>query len=153
MDGRHADFEYEGEMQADVALDYGLMKELYPFRTRLSGPANILIMPALHSADISAKLLQQLGATVIGPVLIGIGGRCRSSRSVPRSPISSPPPPSPPSTQGGKSDPASRWTNRRWINPAAKANLCDVPHAKREIGRSDPRGRRPAETARHMVFR
>jgi malate dehydrogenase (oxaloacetate-decarboxylating)(NADP+) len=71
MDGRHADFEYEGEMQADVALDYGLMKELYPF-TRLSGPANILIMPALHSANITAKLMKQLGETVIGPVLVGL---------------------------------------------------------------------------------
>jgi malate dehydrogenase (oxaloacetate-decarboxylating)(NADP+) len=71
MDGRHVDFEYEGEMQADVALDYGLMKELYPF-TRLSGPANILIMPALHSANITAKLMKQLGETVIGPVLVGL---------------------------------------------------------------------------------
>jgi malate dehydrogenase (oxaloacetate-decarboxylating)(NADP+) len=71
MDGRHVDFEYEGEMQADVALDYGLMKELYPF-TRLSAPANILIMPALHSANITAKLMKQLGETVIGPVLVGL---------------------------------------------------------------------------------
>jgi len=71
MDSRHVDFEYEGEMQADVALDYGLMKELYPF-TRLGGPANILIMPALHSANITAKLMKQLGETVIGPVLVGL---------------------------------------------------------------------------------
>jgi malate dehydrogenase (oxaloacetate-decarboxylating)(NADP+) len=71
LDGRHVDFEYEGEMQANVALDYGLMKQLYPF-SRLSGPANILIMPALHSANISAKLMQQLGETVIGPVLVGL---------------------------------------------------------------------------------
>jgi malate dehydrogenase (oxaloacetate-decarboxylating)(NADP+) len=47
------------------------MKQLYPF-SRLSGPANILIMPALHSANISAKLMQQLGETVIGPVLVGL---------------------------------------------------------------------------------
>jgi malate dehydrogenase (oxaloacetate-decarboxylating)(NADP+) len=67
------DFEYDGEMQANVALDFQLMRERYPF-CRLSGPANVLIMPALHSADISAKLLQQLGGgTVIGPILIGMG--------------------------------------------------------------------------------
>jgi malate dehydrogenase (oxaloacetate-decarboxylating)(NADP+) len=71
LDGRKVDFEYEGEMQADVALDYGLMKELYPF-SRLNGPANILIMPALHSANITAKLMKQLGETVIGPVLVGL---------------------------------------------------------------------------------
>jgi malate dehydrogenase (oxaloacetate-decarboxylating)(NADP+) len=66
------DFEYDGEMQANVALDFALMRERYPF-CRLTGPANVLIMPALHSADISAKLLQQLGGgTVIGPVLIGM---------------------------------------------------------------------------------
>ncbi len=67
------DFEYDGEMQANVALDFQLMRELYPF-CRLTGAANVLIMPALHSADISAKLLQQLGGgTVIGPILIGLG--------------------------------------------------------------------------------
>jgi malate dehydrogenase (oxaloacetate-decarboxylating)(NADP+) len=48
------------------------MQELYPF-CRLSGPANVLIMPALHSANISAKLLQQIGGgSVIGPLLIGL---------------------------------------------------------------------------------
>jgi malate dehydrogenase (oxaloacetate-decarboxylating)(NADP+) len=47
------------------------MKDLYPF-TRLRGPANILIMPALHSANITAKLMKQLGETVIGPVLVGL---------------------------------------------------------------------------------
>jgi malate dehydrogenase (oxaloacetate-decarboxylating)(NADP+) len=73
LDKRHVDFEYDGEMQANVALDFELMRERYPF-CRLSGPANILIMPALHSANISAKLLQHLGGgTVIGPVLIGLG--------------------------------------------------------------------------------
>jgi malate dehydrogenase (oxaloacetate-decarboxylating)(NADP+) len=66
------DFEYDGEMQANVALDFELMRERYPF-CRLSAPANILIMPALHSANISAKLLQHLGGgTVIGPVLMGL---------------------------------------------------------------------------------
>jgi malate dehydrogenase (oxaloacetate-decarboxylating)(NADP+) len=71
LDQRKPDFEYEGVMQADVALDFELMRRLYPF-SRLKGPANILVMPALHSANISAKLMQQLGGTVIGPVLMGL---------------------------------------------------------------------------------
>ena len=72
LDSMDVDFEYDGEMQANVALDYDLMRRIYPF-CRLSGPANVLIMPALHSANISAKLVQsaQIG-TVIGPVLIGL---------------------------------------------------------------------------------
>lgn len=65
------DFEYDGEMQANVALNPEVLK-LYPF-CRLSGPANILIMPALHSANICSKLLQELGGgTLIGPVLCGL---------------------------------------------------------------------------------
>jgi malate dehydrogenase (oxaloacetate-decarboxylating)(NADP+) len=72
LDKRQVDFEYDGEMGADVALDHGLMRRLYPF-CRLSGPANVLIMPALHTANVSAKLLSQLGGgTVIGPLLIGL---------------------------------------------------------------------------------
>jgi malate dehydrogenase (oxaloacetate-decarboxylating)(NADP+) len=71
LDARQVDFEYDGEMSADVALDPELMA-LYPF-CRLTGPANVLIMPALHTAHISGKLLQQLGGgTVIGPLLIGL---------------------------------------------------------------------------------
>ena len=71
LDRRQVDFEYDGEMAADVALDPELMA-LYPF-CRLTGPANVLIMPALHSANIAAKLLQQLGGgPVIGPLLIGL---------------------------------------------------------------------------------
>ena len=72
LDRMDVDFEYDGEMQANVALDYDLMRRIYPF-CRLSGPANVLIMPALHSANISSKLVQsaQIG-TVIGPVLIGL---------------------------------------------------------------------------------
>ena len=71
MDSRITDFEYDGEMSADVALNSDLRK-LYPF-SRLSGPANVLIMPALHSANISSKLLQELGrGTVIGPILVGL---------------------------------------------------------------------------------
>jgi malate dehydrogenase (oxaloacetate-decarboxylating)(NADP+) len=69
---RRVDFEYDGEMSADVALDAGLMRRLYPF-CRLSAAANILIMPELHSGNISAKLLAHLGGgTVIGPLLMGL---------------------------------------------------------------------------------
>jgi len=71
LDQRRVDFEYDGEMSADVALNPNLMAA-YPF-CRLSGPANVLIMPAFHSASISTKLLQELGgATVIGPLLVGL---------------------------------------------------------------------------------
>ncbi|HZP76166.1 MAG TPA: NADP-dependent malic enzyme [Pseudolabrys sp.] len=71
LDHRRVDFEYDGEMAADVALDPALMAA-YPF-CRLSGPANVLVMPAFHSASISTKLLQELGgATVIGPLLVGL---------------------------------------------------------------------------------
>jgi malate dehydrogenase (oxaloacetate-decarboxylating)(NADP+) len=71
LDRRKVDFEYDGEMQANVALNFGMMKELYPF-CRLTGPANVLIMPALHSANIVAKLMQELGGTAIGPILVGL---------------------------------------------------------------------------------
>lgn len=65
------DFEYEGELQADVAVNADLL-ERYPF-ARLSEPANILIMPGLHSANIASKLLKELGgSTLIGPVLCGL---------------------------------------------------------------------------------
>ena len=71
LDARTVDFEYDGEMSADVALD-PRMKEIYPF-CRLSGPANVLVMPDLHAASISARLLQKLGGgTVIGPILKGL---------------------------------------------------------------------------------
>ncbi len=64
-------FEFEGEMAADVALNSEL-RGIYPF-SRLSGPANVLIMPALHSASIASKLMQELGGgTVIGPILVGL---------------------------------------------------------------------------------
>jgi malate dehydrogenase (oxaloacetate-decarboxylating)(NADP+) len=72
LDKRRVDFEYDGEMAADVALDAKLMKQQYPF-CRLSGPANVLVMPAFHSASISTKMLQELGGcTVIGPLLVGL---------------------------------------------------------------------------------
>ena len=71
LDQRRLDFEYDGEMAADVALNRDLAAA-YPF-CRLTGPANVLIMPAFHSAAISTKMLQQLGgATVIGPLLVGL---------------------------------------------------------------------------------
>ena len=71
LDERGADFEYDGDMAADVALNPELMK-LYPF-CRLSGPANVLIMPAFHAASISTKMLRELGgATLIGPILVGL---------------------------------------------------------------------------------
>jgi len=72
LDSRRVDFEYDGEMSADVALDHELMRRVYPF-CRLSGPANVLVMPALHAANISAKLLQKMTrGTVFGPLLIGL---------------------------------------------------------------------------------
>ena len=88
LDQRRVDFEYDGEMSADVALNMEL-RDTYPF-CRLSGPANVLIMPAFHSASISTSLLKELGgATVIGPILVGtrparadrsaLGKRFRSS--------------------------------------------------------------------------
>src|ERR1700723_1000039 len=71
LDQKHVDFEYDGDMAADVALNMEL-REAYPF-CRLSGPANVLIMPAFHSASIATKMLQELGgATVIGPILVGL---------------------------------------------------------------------------------
>src|SRR4051794_6480931 len=71
LDQQRVDFEYDGEMAADVALSPDLMAA-YPF-CRLTGPANVLVMPAFHSAAISTKMLQALGgATVIGPLLVGL---------------------------------------------------------------------------------
>ena len=71
LDQRRVDFEYEGDMAADVALNPEAAAA-YPFN-RLTGPANVLIMPAFHSASISTKMLQELGgATVIGPMLVGL---------------------------------------------------------------------------------
>jgi len=68
---RRVDFEYEGEMTVDVALNAQAQAQ-YPF-SRLSGPANILVVPARHSASISVKLMQEMaGATVIGPILSGV---------------------------------------------------------------------------------
>ena len=71
LDKRGVDFEYEGEMTVDVALNAQAQVQ-YPF-SRLTGPANILVVPARHSASISVKLMQEMaGATVIGPILSGV---------------------------------------------------------------------------------
>ena len=72
LDGmKNIDFEYEGDMSADVALNTS-HKILYPF-SRLTGPANVLVMPAIHAASISTKLLESMSrATVIGPMLLGL---------------------------------------------------------------------------------
>ncbi|NJM50285.1 MAG: NADP-dependent malic enzyme [Sphingomonadales bacterium] len=71
LDQRKPDFEYEGDMPPDVALNPALMAR-YPF-CRLSAPANVLIMPGLQSANLSAKLLRELGGDrIIGPMLLGL---------------------------------------------------------------------------------
>jgi malate dehydrogenase (oxaloacetate-decarboxylating)(NADP+) len=71
LDERGVSFEYEGEMAPDVALNPKLMQN-YPF-SRLSEPANVLVMPGLQSANLSSKLLRELGGdSVIGPMLVGM---------------------------------------------------------------------------------
>ena len=71
LDAEDPGFEYEGEMAPDAALNPTVMA-LYPF-SRLSGPANVLIMPGLQSANLSAKLLRELGdAATVGPMMIGM---------------------------------------------------------------------------------
>ena len=81
LDKRGVDFEYEGEMTVDVALNAQAQAQ-YPF-SRLSGPAKILVVPARHSASISVKLMQEMaGATVIGPILSGIDNSIQICPSV-----------------------------------------------------------------------
>jgi malate dehydrogenase (oxaloacetate-decarboxylating)(NADP+) len=71
LDKRQVDFEYDGEIAVDVALDREKMA-LYPF-CRLTDTANVLIMPAVHSAAIATKLLQQIGGvSMMGPFLVGL---------------------------------------------------------------------------------
>ncbi len=71
LDSRRVDFEYDGEMGADVALNRELMAA-YPF-CRLTDTANVLVMPAFHSAAISTRMLQELGgAMVLGPLIVGL---------------------------------------------------------------------------------
>jgi malate dehydrogenase (oxaloacetate-decarboxylating)(NADP+) len=72
LDARGVDFEYDGEMGADVALDPALRAALYPF-CRLTGPANVLVCPGLHAAHILTKAVPRLtSATSIGPLLVGL---------------------------------------------------------------------------------
>ena len=71
LEQRGVSFEFEGEMAPDVALNPKLAAA-YPF-SRLSGPANVLVMPGLQSANLSAKLLRELGGdSMIGPILVGM---------------------------------------------------------------------------------
>jgi malate dehydrogenase (oxaloacetate-decarboxylating)(NADP+) len=71
LETRGVTFEFEGEMSPDVALNPRLAAA-YPF-SRLSGPANVLVMPGLQSANLSAKLLRELGGgSMIGPILVGM---------------------------------------------------------------------------------
>lgn len=80
LDTQSVDFEYDGEMSPDIALDHALMREAYPF-CRLTGAANVLVMPGLHSANITAKMLRKLGdGTVYGPILCGLS---KSAQIVP----------------------------------------------------------------------
>ena len=72
LEAMDVDFEFDGEMNAEVALDQDLMARVYPF-CRLSGPANVLIMPGLNAASIAPQLVHKLGGgTLIGPLLIGL---------------------------------------------------------------------------------
>jgi malate dehydrogenase (oxaloacetate-decarboxylating)(NADP+) len=72
LDGIKVDFEYEGEMGPDVALNSDMQRRFYPF-SRLSGPANVLVMPGLQSASLSAKLLRELGGeSIMGPYILGL---------------------------------------------------------------------------------
>ncbi len=72
LDTLQTDFEYEGEMGPDVALNHEMQAKYYPF-SRLSGPANILVMPGLQSANISSKLIRALGGEIaLGPYLMGM---------------------------------------------------------------------------------
>ena len=71
LDAQHAGFEYDGEMQVNVALSHDLLRNSFPF-CRLNGPANILIMPCLDAANIASKILEEFSSgTVVGPVLQG----------------------------------------------------------------------------------
>jgi malate dehydrogenase (oxaloacetate-decarboxylating)(NADP+) len=72
LDAEPRDFEYEGEMAPDLALDFEMQQRFYPF-SRLTGPANVLVMPGLQSANSVVKLLRSLGNdTILGPFLVGM---------------------------------------------------------------------------------
>ena len=72
LDARKVEFEYDGEMSVEVALNFALMRDRYPF-CRLTGPANVLVMPGVNSANIASQLLEQMGGGKrIGPLLMGL---------------------------------------------------------------------------------
>ncbi len=72
LNQRGVDFEYDGEMSVEVALNHTVMRERYPF-CRLQGPANVLIMPGLHAANIATQLLEEMGGGKrVGPLLMGL---------------------------------------------------------------------------------
>ncbi len=72
LERRQVDFEFDGELAAHVALDHELMKTVYPF-CRLSGAANVLVMPGLHTSNVAHQIMEKLGGgTVIGPLLAGL---------------------------------------------------------------------------------
>ena len=80
LDTLETDFEYEGEMGPDVALNHDMQAKYYPF-SRLTGPANILVMPGLQSANISSKLCGRWAAKACsGPISWAWRCRCRSRR-------------------------------------------------------------------------
>lgn len=67
------DLVIEGDIQANVAVDTELQKELYPFSALASEGANTLIFPNLVSANIAYKLMMEIGgAEAIGPILLGM---------------------------------------------------------------------------------
>jgi malate dehydrogenase (oxaloacetate-decarboxylating)(NADP+) len=69
---RRPDIECDGELQANVAVDFGLQRHLFPF-TRLTGPANVLIFPNLEAGNVAYKLMRELGGVpAVGPVLLGM---------------------------------------------------------------------------------
>ena len=142
LDQRRIDFEYDGEMSADVALDYRADEaSVYPF-CRLIGPGQ----RADHAGAAHRQYLGQAAAAAgrrhgdrPDPDRHWTS-RCRSSSPAPRCRTSSPPPPSPPSTRGDKSDPASRWTRRRWIHPAARAEIRAMdPMPSENLAENNPR--------------
>jgi malate dehydrogenase (oxaloacetate-decarboxylating)(NADP+) len=72
LNERRPDLQVEGDIQANVAVDFGLQKHAYPF-TRLDGPANVLIFPTLEAGNVAYKLIRELGdVPAVGPLLLGM---------------------------------------------------------------------------------
>jgi malate dehydrogenase (oxaloacetate-decarboxylating)(NADP+) len=75
LDAREVDFEYEGEMSADAALDAELRARIYP-QSRLQGPANVLIFGFTDAASTARNMLKfKAGGLEVGPILMGMGNR------------------------------------------------------------------------------